>query len=332
MFGSAALDVVIGLFFVYLILSLIASGLNEGVSSLFAMRAKVLEDGIRNLLGSKQAKEEFYEHSLVKSMTKETGVIRKIRKRLGGKDRRFPSYIPSRTFALALLDNITGPDAPITPASVKQALETMPESNLKKSLIVLWNDAGAELSEFQHSVERWFDEGMERVSGWYRRRVHVVLWAISLLMVIALNADTVVIAKTLWNDDTLRAAVVAEAETTVEAGQQAVADPEFEDVAAEFDKVQDLNLPIGWTLAEKGSGDAPYPQELPDTWGDLGELFPEKLLGLFLTAAALTLGAPFWFDLLGKVAGVRSSGGRPSGSRTRRGKDEPAEAVEEGGG
>ena len=34
--------------------------------------------------------------------------------------------------------------------------------------------------------------------------------------------------------------------------------------------------------------------------------------GLLITAVALTLGAPFWFDLLKKVANVRSAGKAPS--------------------
>ena len=35
-----------------------------------------------------------------------------------------------------------------------------------------------------------------------------------------------------------------------------------------------------------------------------------KILGLLMTVAAVSLGAPFWFDLLGKVAQLRSTGKR----------------------
>ncbi|PHI19558.1 hypothetical protein CEQ90_11830 [Lewinellaceae bacterium SD302] len=37
-----------------------------------------------------------------------------------------------------------------------------------------------------------------------------------------------------------------------------------------------------------------------------------KLLGFILTALAISMGAPFWFDLLRKVANIRSAGSRPS--------------------
>ena len=39
--------------------------------------------------------------------------------------------------------------------------------------------------------------------------------------------------------------------------------------------------------------------------------------GWVITIAAISLGAPFWFDLLGKVANLRGSGGKTGGSLRR---------------
>jgi hypothetical protein len=36
-----------------------------------------------------------------------------------------------------------------------------------------------------------------------------------------------------------------------------------------------------------------------------------KVLGFILTALAISMGAPFWFDLLKKLVNIRSSGSRP---------------------
>jgi hypothetical protein len=55
-------------------------------------------------------------------------------------------------------------------------------------------------------------------------------------------------------------------------------------------------LPLGW---------GPENRSAPSVLGVL-----EKIAGILLTAAALMLGAPFWFDVLGKVARLRSSGKR----------------------
>jgi hypothetical protein len=36
----------------------------------------------------------------------------------------------------------------------------------------------------------------------------------------------------------------------------------------------------------------------------------KTILGWAITIAAISLGAPFWFDLLGKVANLKGTGGR----------------------
>jgi len=49
MFGSEILEVAIGLAFVYLLLSLVCSVMNEWIAGVFSMRAKNLEVGIQSL-------------------------------------------------------------------------------------------------------------------------------------------------------------------------------------------------------------------------------------------------------------------------------------------
>ena len=95
MFGSQVLDVIVGLVFVYLLLSIICTAANEMIASLFALRARNLARGIANLLADRRIKgldELFYDHPLIKSLYQ---------------GKRIPSYVPSRTFALAFLDGIT---------------------------------------------------------------------------------------------------------------------------------------------------------------------------------------------------------------------------------
>jgi hypothetical protein len=50
MLGSEILEVVIGIIFIYWLLSLMCSALNEMMASLLSLRAKSLKKGIRNLL------------------------------------------------------------------------------------------------------------------------------------------------------------------------------------------------------------------------------------------------------------------------------------------
>ena len=66
MFGSAILDVAIGLIFVYLVLSLVITAVNELFDSLIKLRADQLAKGVVKLLGSKKA-EEFFNHVIIKA-------------------------------------------------------------------------------------------------------------------------------------------------------------------------------------------------------------------------------------------------------------------------
>jgi hypothetical protein len=247
----------------------------------------------------------------------------------------YPSYIPSRTFVIAITDMASDAEAALEKAQgeegdkararaqraaegVGRALAAIPNERLSEALLALYRSAGGDAVRFQRATEEWFDDAMERVSGWYKRRVHAILALIATVVVVLLNADTLAAGKVLWRDDAVRAAVVKEASDTA-AGT-------LDDVALE-QAVQKLDLPLGW---EVSFGDAPT--QLPnDVLG-----WVQKVLGLLLTIGAILLGAPFWFDLLSKIVRVRATGAPPpasdavrrgEGEQTRRG---PAETVEGG--
>lgn len=304
MFGSQALEVVFGLIFVYLVLSLLCSAVNETLASVLAWRAKVLREDIANFLGGEQEAAELYNHPLIRSMTRKRG---RVRTWVGGRHRlmarfasgRYPSYLPSQAFVTALLDKTqrdAGPNA-----DLESALEKLPNSQLKEILQTLYRDADGKVDRFRQRVEDWFDDAMERVSGWYRRRVQIILWLIAIVLVTVLNADSFQLARTLWTDDAVRDAVVVQAEEVVQRSDGP--DGRTDDIATVADKIEklpELAIPLGWTTKD---GD---PREVPGGWD-----WFLKLGGLLATAAALTFGAPFWFDLLRRVGGVRSIGRRP---------------------
>ena len=126
-----------------------------------------------------------------------------------------------------------------------------------------------------------FDEAMDRIAGWYMRRVALLIFAIAAAVTVAANASTIHVAAELWRNAALGAAITAQASA---AAEHAAAVP--------LDALAHLGtLPIGWHAA-------------PD--GVAGWL--KTLLGWLMTIAAVSLGAPFWFDLLGKLAHLRAAG------------------------
>ena len=206
---------------------------------------------------------------------------------------RYPAYLPARAFASALLDF----DGTGAKRSVEDAINAVPSAPARKALMTLWLDANGDAVAFRRAVESWFDDAMERVSGWYRRRIHLVTWVLAIAVAVVLNVDTVRIADHLWKDETVRAAVVARTERPP---SSATEPPPVSTVATSVDSLEELQLPIGWSAESQ-----------PDDGWDWFLTVWRKAIGLLLTAAAVTLGAPFWFDLLGKVARVRSAGARP---------------------
>ena len=221
---------------------------------------------------------------------------------------RKPSYIPSRTFALTLLDTFAPPadgaDNDDLIARAEHALGTADDSESKRPTEIvrgLLRDALAEArgdrDKFRATIERSFDDVMDRASGWYKRRVQLILFVLALALVCVMNADSAALAQRLWKDDALRAAVVSQANKVVSAGSAEcaqTADTRADAAAQCVDQVQEFGLPLGWSHDTS-------PHNF--FWDGVG-----KVLGLLVTAFALTLGAPFWFDLLGKVSRLRGSG------------------------
>jgi hypothetical protein len=331
-----ALDVALGLFFVYFVLALVCSALNEVIATVAAWRSSDLERGLKNLFQDPDALRDFERHPLVKGLFDPKRVDkaanaakavdaekRKVRKFVHEKifrgqypPSRYPSYIPSRTFATAVLGFASTAIKEERHKDVREQLRTLDESIAKipskpvrEALTSLLHHAQGDAVVFRQSVEQWYDDAMERVSGWYRRRVQRVLWVLAFLVAFAINADTLQIGKRLWVDPATRTALANKAAAaTGPTGATGATPKTAEDPVKEL---RDLPVPLGWHLASARHD----PQGFPfyETWGTFWALL-SKLLGLTLTAVALSLGAPFWFDTLSKLARLRNSGAPPPAS------------------
>jgi hypothetical protein len=307
MFGSAVLDVAIGIVFVYLLLGLVVSAGTELIASWRNWRGKNLRSGLDHLLSPSLA-QKLYEHPLVGKLAK------------GG---RGPSYIPSGMFALALVDVVaTAKPADGPPKDLATFLDQVPDPDVRRVLTLLAAEAGADGQRLKESIERWFDLSMDRVAGWYKRKTQGVNAALALAFTLAINADTIVIARALSNDSAVRAGVVAQAKAMAREAPapspsgQPGPDPATGEVQRRIAALTGPGLPVGWT-GEPGEGFRRWPGWYPghqgaaawaDTWRDTVRY---HLLGWLLTALAASLGAPFWFDMLKKVITVRSAGKVP---------------------
>lgn len=277
----------------------------ETLSSVLAWRAAYLKKGLESLL-DEDLMNEVFDHPLVNPLVRPArepsprlAKVPVVRRTLGWWRReRYPSYLPSRTVIAALLDLDVEARARGAARTLDDAIARVPNVRVRDALTTLLRDVTErvdkkedQLAAFRKSAETWYDDTMARVSGWYRRRVQLVLWCIALMLAVLLNVDSVNLARVFWSDETVRAAVVAQAERSAEQGE----------VGQISQDLEALEVPLGWSFDDGGA------QDIPSGW----QSWLAKVIGILLTSAAISLGAPFWFDLLGKVARLRSAGSPP---------------------
>ena len=297
MLGSEILDVAVGVVFVFLLVSLIASAIREGIEGWLKTRATHLEAGIRELLSDKSATglvTELFNHPLVYGLySGEYSPPAKGKWLALTPGGNLPSYIPSRNFALALMDlaargpvgdsNTSPSSTPITLQALRANIGQLPGARVQRALLAAIDTAEGDLQKAQANIEAWYDSTMDRVSGWYKRSTQWILLVIGLAIAIAMNINTIAIGNYLLRNRAAREALVAHAQT------QSSSATNYSEIKNEL---QSFTLPIGWDdhMVEAFKKE-PYP----------------FIAGWLLTALAATLGAPFWFDVLNRIMVIRST-------------------------
>ena len=308
LFNSTVLDWVIGIVFVYLLLAIICTTVNEWISGILSIRAKTLAKGIEQLLDQQKGSDttrsflqDFYAHPLV------TGMVTPGKTTSTG----HPSYLSSRTFATAVMDVTTkGKLGSISFADLENGAKALPDGDVKTALLALLQNAAGDLDRAQKNIEQWFDDTMERVSGWYKRWTQIVIVCVAVILTIATNADTMRIGHLLWTNGTLRATIVEKAKNRAETGKEAAARTE----AVDYPDKNNPQKPVFKPSADELNALKPLLGWTRQDWCERSQ-WPSRLLGWILTIVAISLGAPFWFDTLNKLMNIRSAGQKPKKER-----------------
>jgi len=295
--SGTILDVAIGMMFVYLLLSLLCSAGQEVLSSMRHWRANNLKDAINTLLHDPNASffaNEFHLHPLIDSLAP------------NGKD---PSYIPASHFSAVVMD-ILGKNTNEDPfKDIAAAVAALPDGQMKQSLRIMATRCKGEADAFVNELEQWFDHGMDRASGWYKRKCQKAMFAGALLLAVTLNVDSIQLATHLWQNPAKREAIVAMAanypipENPTKETVKALVD---DNAQAIKDQLESMGLPIGWSRDKKS-----ICENLK------ASVSPLSIFGWLITACFVSLGAPFWFNMLGKALNLRAAGKKPGKSKPR---------------
>jgi hypothetical protein len=211
-------------------------------------------------------------------------------------DKALPVNSPLRTTTLPRLRSAIPSDVLEQARAAVVALP--PENPARRPLLRMLIDAGSDRDAFRAKLEHWYDDEMSRLTGWYKRRVQRFIIAYGVALTLLFNIDTISIAQTLWRSPVEQAAA---AQAAANAAGQTVGDIDTS-VAA----IKGLAMPLGWSAIHDGKNISNDPRRFPMPSAGPWAL---KVFGLAITTFALAFGAPFWFDVLGKLARLRNAGG-----------------------
>jgi hypothetical protein len=236
--------------------------------------------------------------------------------------RGLPAYAPARSISAAVFDLVVPNAAGTTTLDdLRTGLDSIPGAPaFTGQLQSLLRSSGSSVEEFRTAVENWYDDHMDRVSGWYKR--HIGKWTLVIggLLVLALNINSVTIARTLYSDQDVRTAVTAIATQAADCQDQSgdALTTCLQDLEQQLQNAQEAGLPLGWGIIERCQADNAC-ASIPERYGLLA---PGKgwvdwhplliLVGWLITILALVPGSRFWFDLLGKAGSLRSTGPKPT--------------------
>ena len=209
-----------------------------------------------------------------------SGSIRR-RKRYKG----VPSYIPGRSFVLALLSLVTeGEGSSAHRGHARSDRRDRQVSHFKKTLLALYDDAEGDLEHFNANLENWFNESMERVAGWDNKRyAQQCLLAFALLLAVICNVDSIRIIQSLSTDSKLRESLVNQAaKYSDDITADAPAMEKLRNFKGALAELGGTGLPNRWndSSSQRLIQGLPQPQSVLTAEFWQGNLFTHKTLGV----------------------------------------------------
>ena len=379
MVNNVALNVVIGLVFIYLLYSLLATVLSEVIATKLALRARNLKEAIDRMLNDEKEKgwwgrlwdsmkltkktdnkitNNFYNHPEIKYLGS-SGIF------------KIPSAFKAISFSKTLMNVLLG-DGDVTKERIesrlKEIIKFSESKNIEddankvldaetaKYIYSLWQDCYGDILKFKLQLEAWFNRTMEQATEWYKRKIQIVLFILGFSMAWFFNADTFSIISKLSTDKDARDKLVSMANAYVQNNKTAVDTSVIKDTAQlknysqKLDSllqvkkqleedIKNANTILGFgswppdtvrvkfdaatkkkiytPLVDAEALSKPDQQIMDGTiifakghsskWVYLFSLLGIHFFGFLITAFAISLGAPFWFDLLNKLMKLRTS-------------------------
>lgn len=289
---SQALEVVIGLIFIYYVLGSIVSLITQWINEFLETRGKALERYLVKIVGDKKIED------LVKLPQLQS--LRPIRYKnifsvfASVTEPKRIEKIPVATLVDAYFDLVgLTANKELNLAQLAELVDKLPDSEGKQAFIKWINQGVTNIDDLRKRTTAYFTGLMEQAAATFTSNARSFVIMLSIAVTVLFGTDSIQLAKTLWTNAELRALTVAKAEMVV---QEEGTDATVDDLIKELG---DVTIKIGWWQTEHPAAGADAM-----TWVSFVLL---KIVGLSLTVVAVSQGSSFWYDLLKKITSPTTS-------------------------
>jgi hypothetical protein len=298
---SQVLEVALGLILVYYVLGSLISFVTRLILESAETRGAALEQHLKRIAGDKTI--DLTNLPQLKSMQpirykNWLGVF-------GAKtEAKKLEKVPVNTLVEAFFDmtGLTG-RAEIRADELTTMIGQLPESEAKQAMIIWVQQGVTNINDLRNRANDYFSGILSQASATFKANARSIVIILSTLLVFALGTDSIQIAKDLWNNAELRA--VAAAQATMIAQQEG---GDAQDLNQIIQSLSETNIRFTWWHVQDT-----FPQNSGTPWLEFAFF---KLLGLGLSAGAVSQGSSFWYDLLKKLTASPSSSSSSSSSGT----------------
>lgn len=312
------LDILIGATTVVLVFSMAVTVITQAITAYFGRKGKHLRSGLAELLGQLGIEDPFYANKIATAVLTHPMV--------SAANGKLGTVVHREEFTKLLLDLASGEGASNLDSDARDALLGVLKANgvsdpqlvlknvramalqleasnpelatdVRQSLAILHEGA----SDFVARVNSWFDQTIDRVSERFANYTHWITLGIATVVVLAVQLDMIAVIDRLSIDDQFRNAFVANA-------------------TSDYSKET-----LGKAVAPQGqpspNASPTVPQVSPDAYYNLlgsaglitlpsGSWFQQmtsvrKYPGMLLSILMISLGAPFWYNILKNLLGLR---------------------------
>ena len=285
------LEVVVGLVVVYYILGSIVSTITQMINESMETRGAALEKYLLQAAGDKVVD--------LKNLP-QIKALRPIRYAnwwnvfggaLGaGTAEKRVEKIPVSTLVGGYFDVVgLSCKAEFAPDELVAILKGLPDSEGKEAMLHWVGQGVTKIDDLRDRATDYFNGILNQAQSTFKARARSVVIILSLLITLILGTDTIDMVRDLWSDASLRAAASLQANALAAQPQNS---------AANFQSIQNtLALPLHFSWVQS----SPFPTN--GTLGSDALWILLKVLGLLITAAAVSQGSSFWYDILKRLTG-----------------------------